>query len=71
MPPMWLGRLWVWPLIWSGKIKDNKIGICYFSAKYVSLRSKSKDWLVLNLDNIYQSRVSCLPKNSCFNELVI
>jgi hypothetical protein len=29
----------------SGQTKDFKIGICCFSAMYVALRSKSKDWL--------------------------
>jgi hypothetical protein len=29
---------------WSGQTKDYKIGICCFSAKYASLRSKTKDW---------------------------
>jgi hypothetical protein len=32
----------------SGQTKDYKIGICCFSAKHASLRSKSKDWLVRN-----------------------
>ena len=27
----------------SGQTKDNKIGICCFSAKYAALRRKSKD----------------------------
>ena len=35
-----------------GKMKDNKIGICFFSAKHSALRRKSKDYLVLNLDNV-------------------
>jgi hypothetical protein len=29
---------------WSCQTKDNKIGICCFSAKYAALRSKSKNW---------------------------
>ena len=36
----------------SGHTKDYKIGICCFSAKHVALRSKSKDWLARNQDNV-------------------
>ena len=38
----------------SGQIKDNKIGMCCFSAKYVyaALRRKNKDWLARNQDNV-------------------
>ena len=36
----------------SGQAKDYKIGICYFSAKHASLRSKSKDWLARNQNNV-------------------
>ena len=36
----------------SGQTKDGKIGICYFSAKHAALRSKSKDWLAQNQDNV-------------------
>jgi hypothetical protein len=32
--------------------KDYKIGICYFSAKHAALRSKSKDWLTRNQNNV-------------------
>ena len=32
--------------------KDYKIGICCFSAKHAALRSKSKDWLVRNRNNV-------------------
>ena len=37
---------------WSGQTKDNKIGICYFSAKHTTLRQKGKDWLARNQDNM-------------------
>ena len=37
---------------WSGQTKENKIGICCFSAKYTALRRKSKDWLALNQNNV-------------------
>jgi hypothetical protein len=36
----------------SGQTKDYKIGICCFSVKHAALRSKSKDLLVRNLDNV-------------------
>ena len=50
----------------SGQTKDNKIGICCFSAKHTALRRKSKDWLAWN-----QSGVACLPADCCFNELAL
>ena len=36
----------------SGQTKDYEIGICCFSTKLVSLRSKSKDWLARNKENV-------------------
>ncbi len=36
----------------SGQAKYYKIGICCFSAKQAALRSKSKDWLARNQDNV-------------------
>ena len=39
----------------SGQTKDNKIGICCFSAKHTTLttlRRKSKDWLARNHNNV-------------------
>ena len=36
----------------SGQTKDYKIGICCLHAKHAVFRNKSKDWLVLNLDNV-------------------
>ena len=36
----------------SVETKDYKISICCFSAKHAALRSKSKDWLAWNLDNM-------------------
>jgi hypothetical protein len=35
-----------------GQTKDDKIGICCFSAKHAALRRKSKDWLAQNQDNV-------------------
>ena len=37
---------------WSGKTKDYKIGISWFSAKHAALRWKSKDGLAWNKDNM-------------------
>ena len=36
----------------SGQTKDYKIGICCFSIKHAALRSKNKDWLAKNQDNV-------------------
>jgi hypothetical protein len=36
----------------SVQTKDYKIGICCFSTKDTVLRSKSKDWLTQNHDNV-------------------
>ena len=36
----------------SSQSKDYKIGICCFSAKHKILRTKSKDWLARNQDNV-------------------
>ena len=37
---------------WSGQTKDYEIGICCFSTKHAAFRSKSKDWLARNLNNM-------------------
>jgi len=36
----------------SGQTKRNKIYIYCFLTKHTTLRSQSKDWLVLNQDNV-------------------
>jgi hypothetical protein len=36
----------------SGQTKENKIGICCFSATHAALRRKSKDWLAWNQSNV-------------------
>jgi hypothetical protein len=36
----------------SGQTKDYKISICCFSTKHAALRTKSKDWLAQNQDNV-------------------
>jgi hypothetical protein len=34
---------------WDSRKPDYKIGICWFSAKHIALRGKSKDWLAREL----------------------
>jgi hypothetical protein len=36
----------------SGQTKEYKIGMSYFSSKHAALRSKSKDWLARNQNNV-------------------
>jgi hypothetical protein len=36
----------------SSRTKDYKIGICCFTANHATLRSKSKDWLARNQNNV-------------------
>ena len=36
----------------QGQTKDYEIGICWFSAMNVALRSKIKDWLARNQINV-------------------
>ena len=51
----------------SCQTKDYKIGICRFSVKYAELRSKNKDWLARN-----QNNVTCLLTDFYyFYELVL
>ena len=55
----------------SGHTKDykhDKIGICCFSAKQVALRSKSKDGLARNRDNV---SVWSDMSTHCFSELAL
>jgi tRNA U38,U39,U40 pseudouridine synthase TruA len=35
----------------SAQTKDYKFGICCFSAKHATLKSKNKDWLARNQNN--------------------
>ena len=37
---------------WLGQTKDYEIDICYFSAKHAALRTKNKDWLAWNQNNV-------------------
>jgi hypothetical protein len=54
----------------SGQTKHYEIGICCFSSKHEALRSKSKDWLAQNQNNVsewsYISTADC-----CFSELAL
>ena len=36
----------------SGQTKDYKIGICCFTTKHAALRSKNKDWMAQNQNNV-------------------
>ena len=36
-------------------LKDYKIGICYFSTKHAVSKSKSRDWLAGNQDNVAET----------------
>jgi hypothetical protein len=60
---------WFKPL--SGQTKAFKICVCGFSAKHATLRSKSKDWLAQNQDNVCQSGATCLHADCCFSELAL
>ena len=56
----------------SGQTKDNEICICCFFVKHTKLRSKSKDWLAQNLDNVSSSEATtCFPVDLCFSELEV
>ena len=37
---------------WSSHSKDYEICICCFSARHTALRSRSKDWLIRNQNNV-------------------
>ena len=53
----------------TDQMKACEIGICYFSAKHVALRRKSKDWLVQNKDNV--SGWGDMSIDCCFSELAL
>jgi hypothetical protein len=38
----------------TGQTKNCEIGICSLSAEHISLRSKSKDWVAQNKDNVWE-----------------
>jgi hypothetical protein len=37
---------------WSTQTKDYRIGICCFFSKHAALRSKSKNWVARNQNNV-------------------
>ena len=55
----------------SGQTKDYKIGICFFSAKHVALRRKSKDWLARNQGNVSEWGDMLIRADCCFSELAL
>ena len=52
---------------WSGKSKDYTIGISCFSARQPTLRSKSKDWLAQNQDNMSVECCFCDQGSVCLS----
>ena len=46
----------------SGQTKNNKIGICGFSAKHAALGRNRKDWLALNQVNVSELGDCCFSK---------
>ena len=51
--------VFIWFEPWSNQTKNYKIVICCLSAKHTALiiRSKSKDWLALNHNNVSEQHV--------------
>jgi hypothetical protein len=39
---------------WLGQAKDYQIGICCFSVKYTALKSKNKNYLARNQNNVFE-----------------
>ena len=54
----------------SGQTKDYKFGICCFFFDYTALRSKSKDDLTGNQDNVLTQREFLLV-DCCFSETAL
>ena len=54
----------------SGQTKDNKIGICCFSAKHTVIRRKSTDWLALNPNSVSEWG-DMSTRDCCFIELAL
>ena len=54
----------------SGQSKDNKIGICCFSAKHAAIRRKSTDWMALNPNNVSEWG-DMSTRDCCFIELAL
>jgi len=54
----------------TGQTNDCETGICCFSAKHASLRSRAKtDWLGIKIMSL--SEETCLPADCCFSELAL
>ena len=53
---------------WPDQTKDDKIGICCFSAKHTALRRKYNKYNGVSI--MCQSRVTCLPVDYRFSKLV-
>ena len=63
-----MGRLVSWNVVcaWSVRLKDYKIGICCFSAKHATLRSKIKDCLAQYQNNVSEwSKMSTADLTNC------
>jgi hypothetical protein len=54
----------------SGKTKDNNIVICRISAQDAALRSKSKNMLARNQDNVSEWS-AFLPMGCCISQLAL
>ena len=55
----------------SGQTKDDKIGVCCFSANHATLTRKNHDWLARNQNKVCPSGATCLSADCCFSELVL
>ena len=56
---------------WSGQTKDYKIDSFCFSDKHSALRSKNKDCLARNQNNVSEWSDICLPAYCCVSELAL
>jgi hypothetical protein len=55
---------------WSGQTKVYTVCIYGFSAKPAALKSKSKDWLAVNQENVSE-RSDMSIASCCFSELAL
>jgi hypothetical protein len=55
----------------SGQTKDYKIDICCFSTKQAVLRSKIKDWLAQNRNNVSEWSDMSIHGHCCLSELAL
>jgi len=53
-----------------GLPNDDELGICCFPAKHMVLRSKNKDGLDRNQDNVSGGE-TCIHADCCFSELAL